>query len=487
MYAVWAATPGWDHTLNDRHSFRQSQTATTALYLVNAPLRLAYETPVLGKPWSIPMEFPIYQTLVAKTVEMVGSPLDQTGRLVSLLFFIFTCVPLYFLFRHAGVSSPHAWIPLILFIVSPFYIFWSRTFMIESTALFFAVAYLTASLISIPAGRFWAISMGVCLGIAAALTKVTTFVGYWPWIILLLALQGWRLWQEGAEASAVRRFTVRCLLLALIPLGAALLWLKVSDGIKAANPLAAAYLTSTCPHNSLWNYGSWDQKFSMAVWGIILGRFYEYFSLPHMAWLLLGLILAVTLLHRRRSREIFACVGGYLLAPAIFTNVHAVHDYYANANGIFLIAAAAFALVGLFEENRTRTVGRAFLALFIVSAVLGHRFLYLPIQERNHGEILEVAERIQSIAPNESVLICIGNDWSPLVSYYSRRRALNFPINAQTPPELFAKALENLKEEKIGAIVLLEPLAYPRELAMEQIKEAGLQAPLLIMQNLPKY
>ena len=50
LYAIGTASIGWGNTLNDRHSFRQTQTATTAYYLVDKPLTLAYETPVLGKP-----------------------------------------------------------------------------------------------------------------------------------------------------------------------------------------------------------------------------------------------------------------------------------------------------------------------------------------------------------------------------------------------------------------------------------------------------
>ncbi|NBW97376.1 MAG: hypothetical protein EBR28_11775, partial [Planctomycetia bacterium] len=45
VYAIATATIGWGNTLNDRHSFRQTQTATTAYFLIDQPFRLAYETP----------------------------------------------------------------------------------------------------------------------------------------------------------------------------------------------------------------------------------------------------------------------------------------------------------------------------------------------------------------------------------------------------------------------------------------------------------
>ena len=40
--------------------------------MIGNPFRLAYETPVLGKPWSIPMEFPLYQWTVVVVSDLTG-------------------------------------------------------------------------------------------------------------------------------------------------------------------------------------------------------------------------------------------------------------------------------------------------------------------------------------------------------------------------------------------------------------------------------
>ena len=52
-YALWI---GWDQPIIDQHGFRQTQTALAAYWLLHGGDWLAYETPVLGSPWSIPME-----------------------------------------------------------------------------------------------------------------------------------------------------------------------------------------------------------------------------------------------------------------------------------------------------------------------------------------------------------------------------------------------------------------------------------------------
>jgi hypothetical protein len=64
--ATLFAAAFWFSTLNqpliDRHEFRQTQTALSALFMQpGLEGLLNYETPVLGAPWSIPFEFPLFQ------------------------------------------------------------------------------------------------------------------------------------------------------------------------------------------------------------------------------------------------------------------------------------------------------------------------------------------------------------------------------------------------------------------------------------------
>jgi len=70
----------------DFHAFRQAQTAISAYYLWKLGPELAYETPVLGVPWSIPFEFPTFQGLVALIARYWVAPMDQIGRATSLFF-----------------------------------------------------------------------------------------------------------------------------------------------------------------------------------------------------------------------------------------------------------------------------------------------------------------------------------------------------------------------------------------------------------------
>src|SRR5262249_52359859 len=65
---------GLTQPIADLHQFRQTQTAIAAYWIWRGGPWLAYETPVLGYPWSIPFEFPIFQYLLA-ALRLIGIPL----------------------------------------------------------------------------------------------------------------------------------------------------------------------------------------------------------------------------------------------------------------------------------------------------------------------------------------------------------------------------------------------------------------------------
>src|SRR5438128_2021587 len=103
-YYLWAVSIGWDHTITDLHDFRQTQTAICTYYMAREPFKLAYEMPVLGPPWSIPLEFPIYEWVVASILKAFHTNLDQTGRFVSVAFYLLTLLPAWMLLGSLKVA-----------------------------------------------------------------------------------------------------------------------------------------------------------------------------------------------------------------------------------------------------------------------------------------------------------------------------------------------------------------------------------------------
>lgn len=61
-FHAWGTTRGWYQPNLMGMEFRQTQTAMSALFIQREHnFSLAYPTPVVGAPWSIPLEFPLYQ------------------------------------------------------------------------------------------------------------------------------------------------------------------------------------------------------------------------------------------------------------------------------------------------------------------------------------------------------------------------------------------------------------------------------------------
>ena len=142
--AAWFAVFYAGQPLLEMHGFRQTQTALTSYWMIEDGWRLAYETPVAGYPWSIPMEFPIYQSIVALTTWLGSFNLDSTGRLVSFCFLLACAWPAFMIVRRLNLPSQVAWVFCALLWSSPIYLFWGRTFMIETAALFFTFSAITS-------------------------------------------------------------------------------------------------------------------------------------------------------------------------------------------------------------------------------------------------------------------------------------------------------------------------------------------------------
>ena len=97
LLSLWGVHVGWASKRLLGFEFRQAQTAVSAYWIKEEHnFSLAYPTPVLGKPWSVPMEFPLYQWTVVGLTEVTGLSLTKAGRAVSITCF-YLCLPAIFL------------------------------------------------------------------------------------------------------------------------------------------------------------------------------------------------------------------------------------------------------------------------------------------------------------------------------------------------------------------------------------------------------
>jgi len=215
------------------YSFRQTQTALTAYWLIKEPHTFAYITPVLGAPWSMPFEYPIYQWL-AVFLTKVGVPLVAAGRLVSFAAFVGCLIPLWTMARDLKISRRAFLVVAVVYLACPFYVYWSRTFMIETTALFFSLCWLAGFVRSKtnPSLLVWFATVG--FGCLAVLTKSTTFLSVGPIVGAVYLYDAFVWLRRDRSASSAYGLLWRGLLF-LIPIVVGAAWVAASDHFKAPN------------------------------------------------------------------------------------------------------------------------------------------------------------------------------------------------------------------------------------------------------------
>ena len=467
-YSIAMASIGWSHTLLDRHGFRQTQTAISTYFMLRGGPWLTYETPVLGAPWAIPLEFPLYQWTVALLVRTFATPLDQTGRFVSEVFFYGTLVPTYLLLGRLGVRPHRRLIFLSLLLVSPQYVFWSRCFLIESTALFCGMWYLALTVGFRGRKRRLEVGAAILFGALAATVKLTTFL---PFVLaaLLFVVHIW--WQTGMARFSQKglvRLVLSVLLLVAVPALCGMFWARYADSVRVQNPLAG-FITSGSV--SAVYFGTLAQRVSRGLWITLLWR-----TVPdvvgHSVVVLLGAALLVV--SRRPLHLFLLCAVLFLVAPLTFTNVYVIHDYYAFANGVFLIAAIGWCVVGLLEcEGTLRWVGMVLLISTIGVSMWRHVVSFVPVQRGNVERNLDIAQVLQRVTRPDDVILILGLDWNPELPYYARRRAL---MNREgKPPEDAAmrRAMASLRDYHLGAMVVCFGARGQRQLVEQWVQVAG--------------
>lgn len=406
----------------ERHGFRQTQTALTSQVFLEHGFRLAYETPVLGEPWSIPFEFPLYQGLVALLAFVSGASLTAIGRLVSLAFTLACCVPIHATLRRLGISRHASFVGLAMFLTSPIYLFWSGTFLVESTALFLSLCFLYFAVRvseGSPRPRDFA-ACGVFLALAL-LQKVTTVLPVLAVAGVLVLARNWRaqrplaFWAAGAAAVA-------------IPLAIGWGWVAWTDAIKARHPIAVQ-LTSQAL--SGWNYGLPEQRFSGELWYFAVFR--------RMLWpssgMLLGLVAVAVAWRRaddRLARVLLGLLALFLLPLLVFTNLHVVHDYYHVANAVFWSLIVGLSVALLMETARpSRYRWPLLLAggilLLNVVAFDEQYDVYKFRRIGNDHRTLALADFVRRETAPELPVIWVATDWTSEYAFYSGRRSLTIP------------------------------------------------------------
>jgi hypothetical protein len=484
LCSIWALTREWDKPLLDLHSFRQAQTAISTYYMVGKPgVFLDYITPVLGKPWRIPMEVPFYQWIVARWHDSTGMGLDQSGKLVSIAF-IFACIwPVWRLLAALEIPANARWFTVAIFLSVPLHLYWGRAFLIETMGLFLSLS-MSASILTGYRKKCWRwLAAGIVFGILAALCKITTWAvacGVTGLLVLFSTRSLCRndlLWIAIACAMAV------------CPILPGKLWLSHGDSVKSANPFAREIITASSEKQAAWNFGTGEQKTNPAVWGQIGRHIGDQLAVPVPVigyWLVPLILIAGAVANPKRIPLIMVFLCGFAAGPLVFTNLYFEHNYYWVANGAWLVLAVGVALAAISEfrpqETWPQYASAALCAVLCIAGFLAWHSKFLPVLKNlpDRKKLAELwIEPIQKLVPLERSILILGNDWNPNAFYYAERKGIGYPTVAGVPfpSPLFEESLAKFtNEDRLGAVVVNEQiLAGPdKALVMTQLERLGM-------------
>jgi hypothetical protein len=424
----------WNQPILDQHGFRQTQTAVSVYWGIVDGWKLAYETPILGAPWSVPFEFPIFQWLVSFVWKWTALPLDNCGRLTSFVFFVGSSWIVVRMLRSLRVRTTSSLLAGSMFLLAPVCLFWGRAFLIESCALFFSLWYLAVAIpmvqsTSESSSLRWNLQLLLCtvLAVVAALTKINTFVV--PGLLVAFFATERLLTQtsirEALANASIRRMAFACIFPLFVALAFTLYWVHFSDWVKFKNPIATALTSGTL---TKWNFGTVDQRFSSDLWvKAILKR-----SIPESVGTIgfaVALIFTVFFARGRELALILIFFAAYLTVFLLFPNLQIIHNYYQYSAAVWLICGVAIAL----GQSSKR---QALVFVVAVAFAVGGQLVtlsrgYAKVMELSIDAInsrpLALASAVKSMSQPSDVILIYGLDWSSELAYYSERRTITVP------------------------------------------------------------
>ena len=301
-----------------------------------------------------------------------------------------------------------------LLLVCPIYLFWSRTFMIETCALSVCLWFTLFALRAASSLRRKDLAIATAVGVLAAVVKITTFAPFWVVVAGWLAVLFWKR-LVGVKISAL----LAALLLA-VPLLAETAWARFADSVVARNELAASFLLSSNLHT--WVFGRLVDRFLPDLWDAVSTRI-----LPEILGMtaLFFCILVLLPLAQRYSRYAALCVVLFFVDILAFPGLHRIHPYYQTANAIFLTAAAGFVICGLMRGGESHRIGGYALFVMLVGSCL-YRYYdsYFPAQQKEDTALTLIGQEAQRHAKPDQLIIVRGDDWGSEIPFYSHRRAI---------------------------------------------------------------
>jgi CTP:molybdopterin cytidylyltransferase MocA len=445
----------------DGHEFRQTQTALSIRHLAQEGLSIDYPLPVLGKPWSLPLEFPLYQWSAVVASRVTGLELEPAARLTGVLYFYLSLPAVFLLVRRLGIGADGASLTVACVLTCPLYLFYPRAIMIESTALCFSLWFVLALWRHADHGAIGWLAVALMSGMLAAVVKLTTFAVFLgpAAIVLVMAFVDGRRRPAAWGAAAAG--------LALL---AGVGWSRYADAVKARNPLAGFLRSSEI---GPWAFGDFGDRFRLPLWE-------TFASVTGVVAHAVALVVALVFLSQAPRRIRIAALllaACYLCGPLVFTTLYRIHDYYFFASAVFLLAGVGMSLGRVLDSNSIPLAARYVVVLVVLgSGVLTFGNTYRKLLAPNEDRVPETARVLAAGTADDDVVLVLGHDWNPMYPYLAVRRALMIPDHSEANSAAVETALRNLENERVGALLVVGSTPRRQALARTLVARFALTA-----------
>src|SRR5260370_19437809 len=244
-------------------------------------------------------------------------PLIAAGRIISIVFFLTCVVAIWKILGFFRTEAVGRYIILSLLLVSPIYLFWSRTFLIQTCALSLCLWFTLFGLRAATDVRHNDLVIATMLGMLGAVVKITTLVPFWLIVAGWLAMRCWK------RIISLRAATWRAAFLLVAPVLAGIAWTRFGDSVQAQNELPASFLLSSRLYG--WVFGPMSYRLSADLWEQVSSR-----MLPQIlgATAVFFCLLVLLPLAGQYNRHVAVCAALFFVPILAFPIMHQVHEYY---------------------------------------------------------------------------------------------------------------------------------------------------------------
>ncbi|MBI5127671.1 glycosyltransferase family 39 protein [Candidatus Roizmanbacteria bacterium] len=384
--------------LADLHSWRQADTAAVARNFVKNGFDLTHPRyddlsnvqSGLENPQGYRMvEFPLYNAFFAYTYKLIPSiPIEQWGRLVSITFSLLTISVIYFLVLKEK-DRMTAFFSGFIYAVFPFFVFFSRVVLPESTALGFTFLaifflYLRPTKYSILNTLFYMLSL---LFFASALLIK-------PTVIFFSLPLAYLFFQSDKTKFLKKPFFYFYFALSVIPL---FWWRNYIKAFPEGIPVNEWLITSV-------NTGGGLQKIFLRP------AFFRWVFFERINNLILGgfstVFLILGILSKQKKYLFLTILLSSLVYLFVFEGGNVQHEYYQT---LILPSLAIFSALGISFLIENRKFVSPFFSFFMIPILLAFSWFFSFYQVKNYynhsQELVQEAKILASLTQPEDKIV----------------------------------------------------------------------------------